>query len=339
MAPGTELTWKSKGYTLSAEDKVQLAAEAAQKLQQREADQSKLQEQAAKRVATQLRKLNPVEHATPYMLAKGIEPQAGAFTDKDGNKTYLPAVDVVGKQWTMQYIQANGTKRFAKDGRKEGCFHVVGGDLDDLAKAPAIVVGEGYATLSDVTRSLGFATVSAFDSGNLIQVAQALHQKFPDKPMVIVGDDDRHLEFTLGVNPGRTKSEEAAALVGCKALLPVFAPGEAIYPAVLDPVTPDSYREHQKTGNTLSGEQLAAIDQMKQHTDFNDVANRSALGREGVDRQVRSFVDVVIAKHQGAQIEQLQPVDQVEVQQQEQTNVQSLQEAKPKRQRKVAKVA
>ncbi|MBZ2206562.1 DUF5710 domain-containing protein [Massilia sp. R798] len=336
---GEELTWKSKGYTLSAEDRAQLAAEAAQKLQQREAHQSQLQEQAAKRVATQLRKLDPVEHATPYMLAKGIEPQAGAFTDKDGKKTYLPAVDVDGKQWTMQYIQANGTKRFAKDSRKEGCFHVVGGDLDDLAKAPAIVVGEGYATMSDVTRSLGFATVSAFDSGNLIQVAQALHQKFPGKPMVIAGDDDRHLELTLGVNPGRTKAEEAADLVGGKALLPVFAPGEASYPAGLDPVTPDSYREHQKTGNTLSGEQLAAIEQMKRHTDFNDVANRSALGREGVDRQVRSFVDVVIAKHHGVQVDQLQPLDQMDVQQQEQTKVQPLQDDKPKRQRKVAKVA
>lgn len=336
---GAELTWKSKGYTLSAEEKAQLAAEAAQKLQQREAEQSKLQEQAAKRVATQLRKLDPVEKATPYMLAKGIEPQAGAFTDKDGKKTYLPAVDVDGKQWTMQYIQANGTKRFAKDSRKEGCFHVVGGGLDDLAKAPAIVVGEGYATMSDLTRSLRFPTVSAFDSGNLIQVAQALHQKFPDKPMVIAGDDDRHLEFTLGVNPGRTKAEEAAALVGGKAILPIFAPGEASYPAGLDPVTPEAYREHQATGNTLSAEQLTAIEKMKQHTDFNDVVNRSALGREGVDRQVRSVIDAVIAKHQGVQVEQLQALDQVKVQQQEETKVKSIEQEKPRRQRKVAKVA
>jgi putative DNA primase/helicase len=338
---GVELTWKAKGYTLDPEQKAQLAAEAAQKLQQREADQSKLQDQAAKRVATQLRKLQPAKQATPYMLAKGIEPQAGALTDKEGKKTYIPAIDSTGKQWTMQYIQANGTKRFAKDSRKEGCFHIVGGSLDDLAKVPAIVIGEGYATSANLKQSLGFPTVSAFDSGNLPLVAQALHQKFPDKPIVIAGDDDRHLELTLGVNPGRTKAEEAAALVGGKALLPIFAPGEASYPAGLHPVTPEAYREHQSTGNTLSAEQIVALEKMKQYTDFNDLATRSALGQAGLDRQVRSLVDAATGKHQGAQVGQGQEQEQEEHQVQEQvhTKVQALQQDKPKRQRKVAKVA
>lgn len=333
---GAELTWKAKGYTLDPEQKAQLAAEAAQKLQQREAEQGKLQDQAAKRVATQLRKLQPAEQATPYMLDKGIEPQAGAFTDTGGKKTYIPAIDSDGKQWTMQYIQANGTKRFAKDSRKEGCFHIVGGGMDELAKAPAIVIGEGYATSVNLKQSLGFPTVSAFDSGNLAQVAQALHQKFPDKPIVIAGDDDRHLEFTLGVNPGRTKAEVAAALVGGKALLPIFAPGEASYPAGLDPVTPEAYREHQSIGNTLSAEQIAALEKMKQYTDFNDLATRSALGQAGLDRQVRSLVDAAIGKHQGMQVDQEQ---EQEKQQQEQSKVQSPEQDKPKRQRKVAKVA
>jgi putative DNA primase/helicase len=57
---------------------------------------------------------------------------------------------------------------------------------------------------------LGFATVAAFDSGNVPAVAKALHEKFPDKPVVIFGDDDKHLEQTEGVNPGRKKAEEAA---------------------------------------------------------------------------------------------------------------------------------
>jgi putative DNA primase/helicase len=75
-------------------------------------------------------------------------------------------------------------------------------------------------------QTLGFATVAAFDSGNLLPVAKALHAKFPDKPILIAGDDDRHLEATQGINPGRSKAEEAAKAVGGKALLPIFAPGE-----------------------------------------------------------------------------------------------------------------
>jgi phage/plasmid primase-like uncharacterized protein len=32
---------------------------------------------------------------------------------------------VDGKLWTVQYIKEDGTKRFAKDSRKQGCFHVI----------------------------------------------------------------------------------------------------------------------------------------------------------------------------------------------------------------------
>jgi putative DNA primase/helicase len=201
------------------------------------------------------------------MQAKGIEPLPGVFTDGQGKKTYVPAVDVDGKQWSMQYIGEDGTKRFAKDSRKEGCFHVVGG-FDALARAPALVIGEGYATANTLSASLGFATVAAFDSGNLPLVAKALHEKYPDKPVVIAGDDDEHLAETQGVNPGRNKAQEAAAAAtNGKVLLPIFAPGEmARHP--------------------------------KGFTDFNDLATKSALGADGIDRQVRTVVNSLIEKHQ-----------------------------------------
>jgi phage/plasmid primase-like uncharacterized protein len=47
----------------------------------------------------------------------------------------------------------------------------------------------------------------------------------------------------------------------------------------------------------LSEQQLAARDRMKGRTDFNDLANKSVLGNEGIDRQVRCAVQDVIAKH------------------------------------------
>lgn len=248
-----------------------------------------------------------------------------------GEKTYLPASDIDGKQWTMQYIQENGTKRFAKDSKKEGCFHVVGG-MEKLAKAPAIIIAEGYATAATLKQSVGFATVSAFDSGNLAPVAEALHRKFPDKPIVIAGDDDRHLEITQGVNPGRTKAEEAAKLVGGKVLLPIFAPGESSYPAGLELVTVKALREHQKGNDTVSDEQLAALSRMKQFTDFNDLATKSALGQAALDRQVSFLVMDAIQKHHRAQTEhQSVSVDNDETQV-------ATQAEKPKR-RRAAKVA
>lgn len=303
---GVDMKWKSKGYSLDPAEKAKLQAEAAEKLAARAAELEQTQEATAERVSKQTANLMPATEQTPYMQNKGIQPHPGVLTDAEGKKTYIPAHDENGKQWTMQYIQEDGTKRFAKDSRKEGCFHIVGGDMKSLEAAPALVLQEGYATAATNAEALGFATVAAFDSGNLPNVAKALHDKFPDKPVVVLGDDDRHQELTQGTNPGKTKAQEAAKVVGGKAAFPVFAPGEAEYPAGVAPITPQSYREHLRASKALetapeerkadlqkallSKEQLAALDHMKKHTDFNDLATKSSLGREGVERQVRATV-------------------------------------------------
>jgi len=322
---GVDMKWKSKGYSLTDEQKATLQAEAATKLQAREAALLKTHEAVAAKVTRSMESLVPVVELTPYMSAKGIQPLSGVLTDKAGKETVIPAIDENGKQWTAQYIQKDGTKRFAKDGRKEGCFHPLGG-LDALAAAPVIVIAEGYATASTLASSLGHATVAAFDSGNLPAVAKALHAKFPDKPIVIAGDDDRHQVMTHGTNAGRTKAVEAAKAVGGKAIFPTFAPGEVVYPDTLPAITPQAYRKHTQAAGELkalisqdgpsagdpaqseraaelkaemlSDAQLASLDKMKRLTDFNDLATKSSLEREGVERQVNNAVAKVIEQHQ-----------------------------------------
>ncbi|WP_027156702.1 strawberry notch-like NTP hydrolase domain-containing protein [Methylobacter luteus] len=274
---GIDMKWKSKGYTLDPQEKAKLQAEAATKLAERAAEQDRLHEATAQRVSRQLETLIPVNKPTAYLEAKGIEAHAGALTDKEGQKTYIPAFDVEGKQWTMQYIQEGGTKRFAKDSRKEGCFHPVGG-MDAVAAAPTLVIAEGYATAASLSEALDHATVAAFDSGNLSHVARALHEKFPDKPIIIAGDDDRHLAATQGINPGRVKAEEAAKAVGGKAIFPIFAPGE-------------------QAANP------------KAFTDFNDLATKSELGRDGVERQAIAAVKKALLEKDERQ-EHMQQLEQ-----------------------------
>ncbi|EAU7918053.1 DUF1738 domain-containing protein [Salmonella enterica] len=335
---GVEMKWKAKGYALDPAEKAKMQAEAAAKLAARAEEQERLHEATAQRIGRQAQSLVPITEPTPYLRDKGLQLHAGVLTDQEGQKTYIPAYDADGKQWTMQYIQEDGTKRFAKDSRKEGCFHVVGG-MDALAAAPALVIGEGYATAATVAEALGHATVAAFDSGNLQAVAEALHAKFPDKPVVIAGDDDRQVQITQGVNPGRTKAQEAAKAVGGKAIFPIFAPGENAYPKELPPITPESYRNHlhaekrladAATGKVqlseadtaklkeslLSDDQLAALSNMKKHTDFNDLSERSSLGKDGVERQVRSAVGKVLLDE--GQRQKVQQLKQQEIEQQEQ---------------------
>ena len=262
---GLELTWRSKGYSITPEQKAKLHAEVVARAQTRAAEQEQQHEKAASRIADQMTQLVSLATPTPYLIAKQIPVQNGIFTDAEGKTTYVPAQDVDGKIWSMQYIKEDGTKRFAKNSRKEACFHVIGG-FAALTNAPAIVLAEGYATASTLTQALGFATVAAFDSGNLPHVAKALHARFPNKPIVIAGDDDLHLMQSQGINPGREKAEEAARVVKGKAVFPIFAPGE-------QSVNP------------------------KRFTDFNDLATNSVLGMDSVERQVKGVVSVELEKH------------------------------------------
>lgn len=269
---GIETKWKSKGYTLTDEERATLHALAATKIQERAEAQRQEQEDAAQRVSKQLSELIPITTPTPYLQTKKIEPHAGIFTDSEAKTTCIPAIDANGTPWSMQYIKEDGTKRFAKNSRKEGCFHVLGG-LNALITAPALVIAEGYATAASISRELGFATISAFDAGNLEPVARALHEQFPDKPIIIMGDDDKHLEVTQGINPGKTKAMEAAKAVNGVALFPIFAPSE-------------------QAGDP------------KSFSDFNDLATKSALGSEGVNRQIKPIVEKMIRKNETPVIEQ-----------------------------------
>jgi putative DNA primase/helicase len=97
-----------------------------------------------------------------------------------------------------------------------------------------------------------------------------LHEKYPEKQIVIAGDDDKHLELTHGINPGRRKVEEAAKAVGGKVLLPIFAPNENSCPASLEAVTPQKFQKGH-----LSDQQHEALAKMKQYPDFNDLVTKA----------------------------------------------------------------
>ena len=84
----------------------------------------------------------------------------------------MPGYDSQGKLWTVQYIKADGAKRFAKGSRKHGCFHVVGAPnsaaaLQKIAVSPVVVIAEGYATAATIAEQPNACMLAAFDSGNL----------------------------------------------------------------------------------------------------------------------------------------------------------------------------
>jgi antirestriction protein ArdC/phage/plasmid primase-like uncharacterized protein len=324
---GETLKWKAKGYSLSDEEKAKLQAECGEKRQERELARKSQQNAVAGFVRELLAVSPPATADHPYLQSKQARPGNLRVVPEDGRALPVDTPVLIGKSWkeskdlreahpdklvftagdlllsaqdvngdirSVQAIQGNGLKRFAAGGAKQDTFHVVGGlGLAALEQSPAIVIGEGYATADTLSQALGFATVAAFDSGNLPHVAKLLHEKFPDKPFIIAGDNDRHQELTEGRNPGKDKAVAAAKAVNGTVLLPIFAPGEQTYPSNLEPVTPIKARS-----GDLSDEQKVALAQMKLFTDFNDLATKSILGEEGVERQVTTIVNNLVARNQ-----------------------------------------
>ncbi|MEI2768758.1 MAG: zincin-like metallopeptidase domain-containing protein [Nitrosomonas sp.] len=293
---GIEIRWKAKGYSLTDAQKAELLTQAAIKQQNRKAEQQALHIKVADAIQTLLAIAPAADSEHPYLKDKHARPgdlrvvpqnaddlphdsiikigqnwqevrllreeypDSLVFTAGD---LLLTAQDVHGQIWSVQTIQPSGAKLFAAGSRKENNFHVVGGEsqgLTALDAVPVIVIAEGYATADTLSQALGYPVIAAFDSGNLPTVAQDLHYKYPHKPIVIAGDDDHHLESTLGNNPGKEKALEAASLVDGVAVFPVFAPGEQA---------------------------------SKKLNDFNDLANKSRLGIEAVKRQVGSVVEKI----------------------------------------------
>ncbi|EGI5210885.1 DNA primase, partial [Salmonella enterica subsp. enterica serovar Brunei] len=97
-----------------------------------------------------------------------------------------------------------------KDAEKSGNFFVVGGTLKN---GRPIVCAEGYATAASGAMALRMPVVMAIDSGNLVKVAENLHKKYPDSPMLFLGDDDPPKPHRPG-NPGKEAAEKAARLTG-----------------------------------------------------------------------------------------------------------------------------
>jgi putative DNA primase/helicase len=260
---GEKVKWKAKGYHLDNADRARLAAQAAETQQRRAAELDRQHERVAQETEARLVALPPVAAGaqTPYLALKGVVASPGIF--QEGEATVIPAIDTTGKVWSAQTIGdpalGGGTvKSFAKGGRKTGTFHALGG-LAEIAKAPAVIIAEGYATAASLRDGAGFGTVCAFDAGNMPSVAKALSERFPDKPIILAGDENSIGRDGKTVTVGRDKAEQAAAEVGGTTMFPVF----------------------RSTGTAGKGK-----------TDFNDMANEDAHGREAVSRHVRAAVQI-----------------------------------------------
>jgi len=202
---GIKKTWCGKSESaLTNAERVEFRQrmEAARKTRETE---EKAHHAAARNKALAIWKPSlPAPHNHPYLENKAVN-NHGLRLHK--GLLVIPMRDSAGNLHSLQFIDAEGNKRFLSGGRKKGCFYLIGSPTE------SVCVAEGYATAASIHESTGIPVAVAFDAGNLEPVALALRAKFPEIEITLCADNDTK---TPG-NPGLTKAKKAAA--ACGALL------------------------------------------------------------------------------------------------------------------------
>ena len=196
-----------------------VAAERAARL----AERQRGEHQAAHKAEAALRQSKPATASNPYLARKGVQAH-GLRQDRRGN-LLVPMRGLDGKVWGVQTIAPDGGKLFARGGRKQGTFALLGRPDADSP----LVFAEGVATAASVREATGLAMIVVFDAGNLNSVVRAFHEREPGRRIVIMADNDHHLPRKPVPQPnvGAEKAKAAAEATGGVVLLPPFAPTDA----------------------------------------------------------------------------------------------------------------
>lgn len=214
---GEKRNWKYTGHALSEADKAKLQAQIAQKRTERRQRLEEQYETAAQKASYIFDQASPASQH-PYLDKKQVPANDLRISYK--GDLVVPAYDAEGNLRTLQFINAQGEKRFLPDGQKSACYHLIDGKKGNtLEGSKTLLLAEGYATSATINQATGLPVATCFDAGNLQPVAKALHEKFPNKEIIICADNDTAREAG---NVGVEKAKAAAASVGGRVIIPKF---------------------------------------------------------------------------------------------------------------------
>lgn len=171
---------------------------------ERDKEAEKRHEVAAETVETIWDAAGDAESSHPYLLAKGVDNHGLKIT---GDGRLMVPVYTEGGLSSIQYISADGTKRFHSGGKMGGgCFTMMNGVSDTH------YICEGYATAATILESMGGSVTVAFSAQNIPAVTKLVRDAGA-KSIVIVADNDES-----GV--GKRFADEAAHKYGARVVLP-----------------------------------------------------------------------------------------------------------------------
>lgn len=210
---GTEEKWVSKtGQKMDARQQFALQAKIAASKRERDTQIAADQQQAAETAQDIWSKTKPVEPNHPYLQRKNIADH--------GARSYQGSLVVpiyVGDEIaSLQFILADGTKRFLSSGKTQAGYYGMGGLIERV-----VCIAEGFSTAATIAECTHIPTVVAFSANNLVAVAKNIRRAHPGAKIILCADDD----YLTSGNPGLTKAAEAANAVNGTLVRPIFTAG------------------------------------------------------------------------------------------------------------------
>lgn len=215
-----------------------------QQLEQDRYDALKKLQLAEKRVHYLMQFARPITHSSghPYLVKKQVHAYGlyqidyvKGITEKYlyyiRNALLVPVQSFYAETGayyqSLQIIAPDGRKRFLKGGVIENGYYCI--RKPNQATNNRIFICEGYATGATLAQLIPDASVfCAFNCHNLLRVAISVRSNYPEYPIIIAGDNDRHLataDKPQG-NVGKARAIEAAKAVGGSIFIPEFLPHE-----------------------------------------------------------------------------------------------------------------
>jgi phage/plasmid primase-like uncharacterized protein len=206
---GWEETWRAaRDKPMTAAERNAFRSQAREAARQREAETRMEWVTAQERAATLWNAASAAPEVHAYLTAKAIKPHGLRVHDGE----LVVPVRCGRELRSLQFIAADGEKRFLAGGRLAGGYYSIG------KPDHALCIAEGFATAASIHEATGQAAAVAFNAGNLLPVAKAMRERFPALRLILCADDDAGTEG----NPGLSKARAAAEAVAGSLAVPDF---------------------------------------------------------------------------------------------------------------------
>ncbi|SEJ57854.1 putative DNA primase/helicase [Azotobacter beijerinckii] len=212
---GGSQTWSSRQPADPLEARL-IEQRIEQARRQREAERQQRQQLAAVEAQRLWSASAPAAADHPYLSRKEVKPHNARQL---GSVLLVPLYHA-GRLVNLQRIYPDGGKRFLPGARVTGAYSPLG----RIEAEQRLYLCEGWATGATIHEHTGAAVACAMNAGNLYPAGDYLRRRYPEAVLIVAGDDDRQTEG----NPGRTKANHAAALLGCGVVFPAWTDAEPL---------------------------------------------------------------------------------------------------------------